>query len=441
MAPAMLTMTPTPLDQGQEDSCVAHAFSQVCAHVLRLKYSVPILPETVLAAAMAGCAGWGGMDVRLVCEAWNARLPAVADANCECNYRFRVRCSHELSFDDAFSEVQTFSGTPTVVATVQGAALRHAVAAFEVLIDTRQLVAVNSWGGHEMLAYIDSRQLESAFFLDPEVVGVAQHSRPPPAPPPRELPIPEIARLYHSKVCSRGEWAQLVSISVVRPGGRGGQALTVDVSPATDSVRTLKAKIQQRLGVDEDEQVLTLAGEPLQDRMRLLDCGVRAGSELLLAVGVGGEVSKFVLDSLADGKSRQETVDELMEIAKQMRGGSGKAKLTRSSAEAVVTLQLVIWNGADGKASLELNGSEPIGDVKTLVHSRLVAKGCASADFYGLFPLDEEHGPPRRSLWRWRWDDRLDLEEGRSAAEACGVCTRRAKPLELALVHVKSCSK
>ena len=93
-----------------------------------------------------------------------------------------------------------------------------------------------------MLAYVGESDLLEAYALDPRVLKM--HSRD------TRLPMPAYTQLYLSKL----EYTLSLSL-VIKVDLPDGRALEFLAAPL-ETVRGLKSMIFQKLGIDEDEQIL-----------------------------------------------------------------------------------------------------------------------------------------------------------------------------------------
>ncbi|XP_059369399.1 FAU ubiquitin like and ribosomal protein S30 fusion a [Carassius carassius] len=92
-----------------------------------------------------------------------------------------------------------------------------------------------------------------------------------------------------------------------------------------ESVRDVKARVQALEGVSVDQQVLLLAGAPLEDDVSLLDCGVSELCTLQLTVRLlGGKVHGSLARA---GKVRGQTPKVDKQEKKKKKTGRAKRRI------------------------------------------------------------------------------------------------------------------
>lgn len=191
---------PAPLDQGAQGTCSAHAVTQVCASMLRLKYAV-VIPEGRMADLMKStCRSWDGISIPDLCAKWNSTDLEIEDANNEVVYKFRIWCK-EVVFAEACDRAQTFRGACSICLVTQMSEL-HALAAFDFYIPETQLVAVNSWGTREPYLCIGSATYVKGWSITPELISAAVRGI--------ARPIPDKTKYYQWLACNGTQQQQFV---------------------------------------------------------------------------------------------------------------------------------------------------------------------------------------------------------------------------------------
>jgi len=166
--------SPTPLNQGNQGTCVPNAVTQIVVGIVKTKYGVPLNENNVLELMKDRVGKFAGTTEEKVCKCWNKKPPRIEDIDKSNVYQFEITTTEVSDFEEAYESIGKFRGTCS--ASMEYDKGEHAVAAFDAyarpfpLGGTTFIRAVNSWGASHPYIDISPRKFLRAWVFDVNII-------------------------------------------------------------------------------------------------------------------------------------------------------------------------------------------------------------------------------------------------------------------------------
>ena len=175
-------------NQGDFDTCCAHALAQVLAQRLLTKYEIPIDLKEMTVTVRTVCECWNGADVGDMCKQWNqrGRYTWVANTDNTCRYRFYINYQLLTSIDQAYEHSTKTMSSPGLVAGIRLPSPGHPLHA--VFVDysdatkTNEMRGINSWGAKKVYFTVNKDNFHHAYAIDPMVLEKKERNETQPMP-------------------------------------------------------------------------------------------------------------------------------------------------------------------------------------------------------------------------------------------------------------------